>query len=183
MADYILESRVWLAKPRAEVFAFFAEPANLALITPPWLRFRLQGAAPTLTTFAVLDYRLAWLGLPLRWRAFIREWDPPARFVDVQVRGPYDRWEHRHLFLEERAGTWMEDRVTYRLPLGPLGGALHAAVVARQLAAIWSYRRRRIGELIAPALDAPPPSEGASAGPSEASPTMGCAGEAGARTA
>jgi ligand-binding SRPBCC domain-containing protein len=155
MADHILESRVWLAKPRAEVFAFFTEPASLALITPPWLRLRVGGPATTLTTFAVLDYRLAWLGLPLRWRTLIREWDPPARFVDVQVRGPYERWEHRHLFLEERAGTWVEDRVTYRLPFGPLGVAVHGLVVARQLAAVWAYRRRRISELIAPALDAP----------------------------
>jgi len=41
---------------------------------------------------AVLDFRMAWLGLPLRWRMFIREWDPPYRFVDVQVNGPYARW-------------------------------------------------------------------------------------------
>jgi ligand-binding SRPBCC domain-containing protein len=156
MPDHILESRVWLAKPRAEVFAFFSDPVNLALITPPWLRFRLLTPPPTLTAFAVLNYRIAWLGFPLRWRTLIREWDPPARFVDVQVRGPYSRWEHRHLFFEERDGTWVEDRVTYRLPLGPLGRAVHALLVERQLAAIWAYRRRRIGELVAPALDAPP---------------------------
>jgi ligand-binding SRPBCC domain-containing protein len=155
MPDHILESRVWLAKPRAEVFAFFAEPANLALITPPWLRFRLLTPPTTLAAFAVLDYRIAWLGVPLRWRTLIREWDPPARFVDVQVRGPYSRWEHRHLFLEEGGGTWVEDRVTYCLPLGPLGRAVHALMVERQLAAIWAYRRRRLGELVAPALDAP----------------------------
>jgi len=90
------------------------------------------------------------------WRTMIREYDPPARFVDVQVRGPYDRWEHRHLFLEERAGTWVEDRVTYRLPLGPLGRLVHVLIVRRQLAAIWAYRRRRLAALVAPAYDAIP---------------------------
>jgi hypothetical protein len=155
MADHILESRVWLAKPRGEVFAFFADPANLARITPPWLGFRLLTPGPVMAAGAVLDYRIRWLGAPLRWRTYVREYDPPARFVDVQVRGPYDRWEHRHLFLEERGGTWVEDRVTYRLPLGPLGRAVHALVVRRQLAAIWAYRRARLGELLAPALDEP----------------------------
>ncbi|HSE94211.1 MAG TPA: SRPBCC family protein [Methylomirabilota bacterium] len=147
---------MWLAKPRAEVFAFFAEPVNLARITPPWLHFRLLTRAPVLAPFTVLDYRVQWLGVPLRWRTLIREYDPPARFVDVQVRGPYDRWEHRHVFVEERGGTWVEDRVTYRLPLGPLGRAAHGLLVRRQLDGIWAYRRRRIGELIAPALDEPP---------------------------
>lgn len=155
MPDYILESRVWLPKPRAEVFAFFADPAHLALITPRWLGVQLQPPATPLGPFAILDYRIRWLGLPLRWRTFVREFDPPARFVDVQVRGPYGRWEHRHLFVEERGGTWIEDRVTYRPPLGLLGSAVHAVLVGRQLAAIWAYRRRRLSDLIAPISDTP----------------------------
>jgi ligand-binding SRPBCC domain-containing protein len=154
MPDYILESRVWLPKPRAEVFAFFAEPANLALITPEWLGFQLLAAAP-LGPFAILDYRIRWVGLPLRWRTFIREYDPPARFVDVQVRGPYERWEHRHLFVEERGGTWIDDRVTYRLPLGFLGRLVHDVLVRRQLASLWAHRRRRIADLLAPVSDSP----------------------------
>ena len=150
MADYILESRVWLARTRAEVFAFFADPSHLVLITPPAFRLRLVGGPPVLSTGAVLDMRLQWLGVPIGWRTFIREWDPPYRFVDVQVRGPYARWEHRHRFLEEGGGTWVEDRVTYRLPFGPLGRAAHALIVQRQIAALWRYRTRRLGELVGP---------------------------------
>jgi len=147
---------VWLPKPRVEVFAFFADPANLARITPPWLGFRLLTDRPVMAPYAVFDYRIRWMGLPVSWRTMIREYDPPARFVDVQVRGPYDRWEHRHLFLEEQGGTWVEDRVTYRLPLGPLGRLVHAMIVGRQLAAIWAYRRRRLSVLVAPVSDAIP---------------------------
>jgi ligand-binding SRPBCC domain-containing protein len=155
MADHVFESRVWLARPRPEVFAFFAEPASLERLTPPALRLRLQNRDVTLTTGAVLDFRLRWLGvIPLRWRAFVREWDPPFRFVDVQVRGPYARWEHRHRFLEEGGGTWVEDRVTYRLPLGPLGSLAHALVVKRQLHELWAFRHQRLAELVKP-LSAP----------------------------
>jgi ligand-binding SRPBCC domain-containing protein len=108
-----------------------------------------------MTAGAVLDFRLRWLGVvPLRWRAFVREWDPPFRFVDVQVRGPYARWEHRHRFLEEGGGTWVEDRVTYRLPAGPLGQAAHALLVKRQLRELWEYRHQQLAELVKP-LSAP----------------------------
>jgi ligand-binding SRPBCC domain-containing protein len=155
MADHVFESRVWLARPRPEVFAFFAEPASLERLTPPAFRLRLLNRTVTMTTGAVLDFRLRWLGIvPLRWRAFVREWDPPFRFVDVQVRGPYARWEHRHRFLEEGGGTWVEDRVTYRLPLGLLGRAAHALVVERQLRELWAYRHQQLAELVRP-LSAP----------------------------
>jgi ligand-binding SRPBCC domain-containing protein len=150
MADHILQSRVWLAKPRPEVFAFFAEPANLARLTPPAMCLTLLTPGVVMATGAVLEYRLSWLGLALRWRAFVREFDPPHRFVDVQVRGPYARWEHRHRFLEEGGGTWVEDRITYRLPLGPLGSVAYALLVRRQLGAIWNYRCARLGEVLAP---------------------------------
>jgi ligand-binding SRPBCC domain-containing protein len=155
MADHVFESRVWLARPRPDVFAFFAQPTSLERLTPPAFRLRLLTPDVVMTAGAVLDFRLRWLGvMPLRWRAFVREWDPPFRFVDVQVRGPYARWEHRHRFLEEGGGTWVEDRVTYRLPLGPLGQLAHALVVRRQLRELWEYRHRQLAELVKP-LSAP----------------------------
>lgn len=150
MADYVFESRVWVARRRPEVFEFFANPENLGFVTPPWLRFRLLTPPVVMDTWAVLDYRIRWLGLPLSWRTLIREYDPPFRFVDVQVRGPYRRWEHRHLFLEEDGGTWVEDRVTYGLPFGPLGQLVHAVLVRRQLERIWEYRRERLAEHLGP---------------------------------
>ena len=155
MADHVFESRVWLARPRPAVFAFFTEPTALERLTPPAFHLRLVNRDVTLATGAVLDFRLRWLGVvPLRWRAFVREWDPPFRFVDVQVRGPYARWEHRHRFLEEGGGTWVEDRVTYRLPMGPLGRVAHALVVKRQLRELWDYRHQQLAELVKP-LSAP----------------------------
>jgi ligand-binding SRPBCC domain-containing protein len=148
MADYILESRLWLPRPRDEVFRFFADPRNLSAVTPPWLGFTLLSSPPVaLEAGAVFDCRIRWLGIPLRWRSLFREYDPPYRFVDVQVLGPYARWEHRHMFREGQGGTWVEDRITYRLPLGPLGRLLHALCVGRQLGAIFAYRDRRLGEL------------------------------------
>ncbi|HYE92249.1 MAG TPA: SRPBCC family protein [Terriglobales bacterium] len=149
MADHVLDARVWVGRPRSEVFAFFADPANLARLTPPSYRLRLVRPV-VMTTGAVLDYELRWLGVPMRWRAFVREYDPPYRFLDVQLRGPYTRWEHRHRFLEEDAGTVIEDRVVYRLPLGGLGRVAHAALVGRQLRAAWDYRTRQLAALLGP---------------------------------
>jgi ligand-binding SRPBCC domain-containing protein len=156
MPDDLLESRLWVPRPRSEVFWFFADPARVTVLSPPRLRLRLLTPDVRPGPFAVVEYRLRWFGLPLRWRSFIREWDPPARFVVVQVAGPMNRWEHRHLFRAERGGTWVEDRITYRLPGGPLGRLAHRLLVGRHLRELWAYRRRRIAELLAPVYDEPP---------------------------
>ena len=110
-------------------------------LTPVWRAPQLLTPSPIrMRAGTVLDYRIRWLGLPLGLRMFVREWDPPFRFLDVQLRGPYARWEHRHLFLEESGGTRVEDRLVYRLPLGPLGRLAHLALVGWQLERTWRER-------------------------------------------
>ena len=147
MPDHILESRFSLPAPRERVFEFFVTPENLPAITPEWLGLTLLTRGP-MAAGTVLEYRIRWLGFPFRWRSLIREYDPPYRFVDVQVVGPYARWEHRHMFLEEEGGTVVEDRVTYRLPLGPIGKLAHRVCVRRQLEAIFAYRQSRLRALL-----------------------------------
>jgi ligand-binding SRPBCC domain-containing protein len=150
MADYILERRVWLPRPRPEVFEFFADPRNLERIHPAWARPRWLAPPPArLAAGVVLDFRAA--GLPGRWRVIVREFDAPFRFVDAQLRGPFARWEHRHRFTEGaegEGGTWVEDRVTYRLPLGPLGRLVHTVGAGRQVLQLFDYRDRRLRDLL-----------------------------------
>jgi ligand-binding SRPBCC domain-containing protein len=71
--------------------------------------------------------------------------------VDAQVRGPFARWEHRHRFTdgaEGEGGTWVEDRVTYRLPLGALGRLVHTVGAGRQVRQLFDYRDRRLRDLL-----------------------------------
>jgi ligand-binding SRPBCC domain-containing protein len=150
MADYILERRVWLPRPRPEVFEFFADPRNLERLHPAWARPRWLTPPPArLAAGVVLDFRAA--GLPGRWRVIVREFDAPFRFVDAQLRGPFARWEHRHRFTdgaEGEGGTWVEDRVTYRMPLGPLGRLIHAAGAGAQVRRLFDHRDRRLRDLL-----------------------------------
>jgi hypothetical protein len=156
MPDQVLERRLWLPRPRPEVFALVADPRNLERLLPPWAAPVWLGPLPAgRAAGAVLDFRLR-RPLPGRWRVMVREYDPPYRFVDVQLRGPFARWEHRLRFLEGPAaaggagppGTWIEDRLTYRPALGPLGGLLHALGGRRALVRLFDHRDARLRELL-----------------------------------
>jgi len=138
--------------PPDEVFPFFADARNLEAITPPWLKFRIESAGQIdMRAGTLIDYRLSIRRIPVRWRTRIEVWEPDKRFVDRQLSGPYRLWHHTHEFEPDGEGTVMRDLVRYALPLGPLGGLAHLALVRRDLAAIFDFRRveiaRRLGEL------------------------------------
>ena len=144
----VLERSTWIPRTPDEVFGFFADIGNLERITPPELRFRTVTPAPIeMRRGALIEFRLALYGLPFGWRTEISHWEPPVRFVDRQLAGPYAQWIHLHEFSAERGGTRMVDRVDYVLPLGRLG-RLGLPLVRRQLDRIFDFREATIQRLL-----------------------------------
>jgi len=137
MRTYRYGTELALPRPLGEVFGFFSEAENLEKLTPPWLRFEILTKGPIdMAVGTLIDYRIRWRGIPLRWRTEIEVWEPPHRFVDLQIRGPYRLWRHEHLFIERDGGTAVVDRVEY----APFGGALVQPMVARDVERIFAYR-------------------------------------------
>jgi ligand-binding SRPBCC domain-containing protein len=128
-----------------DVFGFFSDAFNLEVITPPWLRFRVVTPQPVpMGPGTTIEYRLRLHRIPLRWLTRIEIWEPGARFVDVQVRGPYRAWQHTHSFEPHARGTLVRDTVRYELPLGPLGRLAHGAFVRRDLERIFDFRHEEV---------------------------------------
>lgn len=135
----VYETDVWLPVARDEVFRFFADAANLEALTPGWLKFRLVSPQPiAIAAGTIIDYRLRIHSVPVTWRSEISVWDPPRRFVDEQLRGPYRRWVHTHSFDEERGGTRVGDHIEFTTP----GGRLVEWLVMRDVRKIFDFRRR-----------------------------------------
>ncbi len=138
----------WLPRPIEEVFAFFSDAHNLEVLTPPWLRFRVLTPAPIpMALGTLIEYRIAWRWLPLRWKTSIDAWEPPHRFIDRQMSGPYRRWVHEHTFEARDGGTLMRDVVEYAVPGWVLEPLVNAWVVRPDIERIFAYRRAKMGEL------------------------------------
>lgn len=142
---YRLQTSVWIPAPRATIFEFFGDAFQLETLTPPWLHFHVETPRPIeMRPGITIDYRLRIHRIPVRWQSRISTWEPPFRFVDEQVRGPYRLWHHLHTFEERDGGTLMRDEVDYAVPGGPL---VHALFVRRDLLEIFAFRRRTLLEI------------------------------------
>ena len=147
---YELATWQWLPRPRPEVFAFFSDARNLERITPAFLNFHVLTADPIeMRAGAIIDYRLRLRGIPLRWQSEITAWEPPARYADVQRRGPYRQWDHTHDFEEQDGGTLVRDRVLYRL-LGPdvLTRVVNAILVEPDTRRIFTFRHAALDDCL-----------------------------------
>jgi len=73
----------------------------------------------------------------VRWRMTSRivEFDPPDRFVDQMVRGPFRTFRHEHRFEARGGGTRMTDVITFRTPV---------ALLTERLVGLYLQRLMRI---------------------------------------
>ncbi|QDT40083.1 Polyketide cyclase / dehydrase and lipid transport [Gimesia alba] len=139
---YVLQSELLIPHSISDVFDFFARPENLESLTPPWLHFQIVTPKPVpIHEGALIDYRLKLHGFPMKWKTEITDWEPPVRFVDLQLKGPYRFWRHEHTFQEQAGGTLVRDKVEYAV----LGGALiNRLFVQKDVERIFQYRLDRL---------------------------------------
>ena len=145
-----------IPRPIDEVFDFFSRPRNLHRLTPTSMGFEYLSDDGEMRAGLEIGYRIRPLfGIPVRWLTRITDFDPPHGFRDIQLRGPYRRWEHTHRFESVEGGTLVHDEVDYDVPGGPAGDALNHLVLRNELRWIFLYRSFAIRAALA---DAGPPS-------------------------
>lgn len=133
-----------------ELLRWHGRPGALRRLIPPWEPVEVleravseEAAGPVPGSRSVL--RVGAGPLRFRWVSEHRslgEDDGPG-FRDVQLEGPFARWEHAHRV--EPAGpdrSILEDRVEYALPGGVLGRLAAGGLARRRLRRIFAYRHR-----------------------------------------
>jgi len=147
MRFHTFRATQWVPCELEKMFEFFSDARNLELLTPPFLKFKILTPQPiVLGEGTHIRYKLILHGISIYWLTEIRKWQPPHRFVDTQLSGPYSLWHHTHSFKAENGGTRMNDVVRYRMPFGVLGRIIHAVNVRADVESIFAYRYKTIEE-------------------------------------
>jgi ligand-binding SRPBCC domain-containing protein len=163
----------WVPVPLERVFLFFSNPGNLPKIMPPEsgaeiLRVKLVPPPGIATENATVSDRepLAGAGseivasfrvvpfLPLRgeWIAAILEFEWNHHFSDMQKKGPFKSFHHRHEFSSEtrgkQPGTVVRDIIDYEVGFGFLGELAERFLVRRKFQHMFAYRQQALGKLL-----------------------------------
>lgn len=143
--ETVLKKYQWINASTTNVFKFFSDENNLEKITPPYLQFKIIGkSTDKIKTGTLIDYKLKIHGIPLKWKSQITTFVENKTFTDVQLSGPYSKWEHQHDFIAYKNGTLIKDEVVYKVPMGILGKITAGPFVNQDVRNIFKYRSKII---------------------------------------
>ncbi len=95
-----------------------------------------------------ITWRALHFGIPWRLTSRITGFDRPRRFIDEQVRGPFHKFHHEHVFEEIGGGSRMTDIVEFEAPAGWLGRLAERLILASYVRSLIDERNRYLAEQV-----------------------------------
>lgn len=140
---YTLHTKQVLPIGLEDAWEFFSSPKNLSIITPPRMNFEILGSAGTGKMYKgqIIQYKVTVLPfVRMFWETEITEVNELYSFTDVQRKGPYAHWQHKHIFTPVARGVEMTDELEYSIPYGLLGRLANYSIVEREVKSIFDFR-------------------------------------------
>lgn len=140
MPAFLHRSRI--PAPAATVFEWHKRPGAFERLTPPWSPARVVERRGGIESGAqvVVEVPVAPL-VRTRWRVEHRDYIEGRQFRDVQITGPFARWEHTHRVEPEgNEASVLEDSIAYDFPLPPFGELVGGALARGQLERLFAFR-------------------------------------------
>lgn len=137
---FTMETRLPVAAE--EAFAWHTRPGAFERLVPPWQRVQVIERTGGIRDGDRVTLRVRVGPLWLRWTLEHRDYREGRQFRDVQVSGPFRRWEHTHEFIPVTTSECLlRDEIECALPLGTLGRILGPGL-RRDLERLFTYRHR-----------------------------------------
>jgi len=143
MSDIIFQKSSEIAAPADALFDWHSRPGAFDRLTPPWEPVRLLSHDGIKNgDRAVIQMKMG--PIPKKWVAEHRNYQAGESFEDVQVSGPFAKWEHTHtMSVVDQHSSRLTDLIHYRLPGGPLGQFLGKGFSQRKIDRMFRWRHRR----------------------------------------
>jgi uncharacterized protein (TIGR01777 family) len=146
-----LERTVELTVGAAEAFAWHEREGALERMLPPWEHARVVArSGGGLQDGSRVTVSSSFGPVPVTMTAEHRDFRGGERFTDVQVDGPFARWEHVHEVIAREGGrcAW-RDLISYELRGGVVGRAIAGSPVRRRLERALTWRHATLRDDLA----------------------------------
>ena len=138
---FVKESAIRASPER--VFEFHEQADVLRLLIPPWESARVIQPAKISDVGAEAIIETKLFGpIKLRWIAQHTLYDAPRVFEDVQIKGPFRSWRHRHVVESHPEGAILRDEIDYEPPMGFVGRIFAPRLVQKRLQKLFDYRHK-----------------------------------------
>lgn len=143
MKTGVFTLRTRINAPASRVFDWHKQPGAFEKLTPPWVRAEIvERSKPGIEVGTRVRIRFGMGPFHLDWVAVHTDYAEGQMFRDVQVEGPFARWEHTHRVIPDGPDNcWLEDEINYEYGRGWRRWLVCPFVVA-DLRRVFTYRHR-----------------------------------------
>lgn len=139
MPRFIHRSRIEASA--RDVFEWHKRPGAFERLKPPWESVEIVERTGGIQSGDRVKLRTRQGPLWTSWIIEHRDYIEGVQFRDVQVSGPFKRWEHAHRILPDGVNACiLEDDITYVLPFGLAGKFLGSRFVDMKLRRMFEFR-------------------------------------------
>jgi len=101
-----------IKQPLNNVFDFYSNPKNINLLTP-WFAKVSCTPEKKISKNEVFTIEINMFGIKNKVEILIKNYEENKLFTDLQIKGPFNYWEHNHIFKYENNETIMYDVINY----------------------------------------------------------------------
>ena len=99
-------------QPLNKIFDFYSNPKNIKLLTPWFVKVSCT-PEKKISKKRVFTIEINIFGIKNKVEILIKNHEENKFFTDLQIKGPFNYWEHNHIFKCENNETIMYDVINY----------------------------------------------------------------------
>ncbi len=142
----VFEAVTLVACPPQLAFEFVANPANLALVTPPEMYLEIVDPPLRVALGARIAARTSRYGVKQTLVNEVTRFEEGVGFTDEQVEGPFKKMIHSHRVDAHEGGTQLTDTFDFEAPGGLLGFLVTNDRILSELKTLSAFRSAKYKE-------------------------------------
>ena len=138
---YIKETRINV--PVEKLFAWHKQNSAISRLTPSWAPLKMIFRSNDgIEKGTIIRFRIKLFKIPMLWESKHIKYQENKIFKDVQTKGPFNRWEHSHIFKSDGIyNSIMKDKIKFQLPFGILSRPFYGFAL-KEFNRMFTYRHR-----------------------------------------